>query len=192
VLATTSSPMLAPSSVDLFFICNTIHHIGARDELCVIKTRPRVKSETCRPYALLEISELERQTATYAPCSRLPRLSWRARAPGARSPTSRPRARKSGATTAADRAQEEALSTTARRHGPSLLGSATKLLAPMGVAPTHRQRRHRDPVESRSVPTILDSPLPQAPSRPAADGPRDSPPHSDNGVRWMGCAAYPR
>ena len=30
VLATTTSPMLAPNSVDLFFICNTIHHIGNR------------------------------------------------------------------------------------------------------------------------------------------------------------------
>lgn len=30
VLATTTSPMLAPDSVDLFFICNTIHHIGDR------------------------------------------------------------------------------------------------------------------------------------------------------------------
>ncbi len=30
VLATASSPMLAPDSVDLFFICNTIHHIGNR------------------------------------------------------------------------------------------------------------------------------------------------------------------
>ncbi len=39
VLATTSSPMLAPSSVDLFFICNTIHHIGARDEYYGILAR---------------------------------------------------------------------------------------------------------------------------------------------------------
>ena len=31
VLATASSPMLAPNSVDLVFICNTIHHIGSRD-----------------------------------------------------------------------------------------------------------------------------------------------------------------
>ncbi len=30
VLATPSSPMLAPNSVDLVFICNTIHHIAAR------------------------------------------------------------------------------------------------------------------------------------------------------------------
>ena len=39
VLATTSSPMLAPSSVDLFFICNTIHHIGARNEYYGILAR---------------------------------------------------------------------------------------------------------------------------------------------------------
>ena len=39
VLATTSSPMLAPGSVDLFFICNTIHHIGARDEYYRILAR---------------------------------------------------------------------------------------------------------------------------------------------------------
>ena len=32
VQATASSPMLAPNSVDLFFICNTIHHIGRRGE----------------------------------------------------------------------------------------------------------------------------------------------------------------
>lgn len=31
VLATESSPSLAPASVDLIFICNTIHHISNRD-----------------------------------------------------------------------------------------------------------------------------------------------------------------
>ncbi len=39
VLATSSSPMLAPNSVDLFFICNTIHHIGARNEYYEILAR---------------------------------------------------------------------------------------------------------------------------------------------------------
>lgn len=39
VLATHSSPMLAPNSVDLFFVCNTIHHIGARKEYYEILAR---------------------------------------------------------------------------------------------------------------------------------------------------------
>ena len=39
VLATSSSPMLAPNSVDLFFVCNTIHHIGARNEYYEILAR---------------------------------------------------------------------------------------------------------------------------------------------------------
>ena len=39
VMATTTSPSLAPSSVDLFFICNTIHHIGSRGEYYKILAR---------------------------------------------------------------------------------------------------------------------------------------------------------
>lgn len=39
VLATSSSPMLAPSSVDLFFVCNTIHHIADRHEYYKILAR---------------------------------------------------------------------------------------------------------------------------------------------------------
>ncbi|HSF15712.1 MAG TPA: methyltransferase domain-containing protein [Vicinamibacteria bacterium] len=39
VLATASSPMLAPSSVDLVFICNTIHHIDARGDYYRILAR---------------------------------------------------------------------------------------------------------------------------------------------------------
>ena len=39
VMATTTSPSLAPSSVDLFFICNTIHHIGERGEYYKILAR---------------------------------------------------------------------------------------------------------------------------------------------------------
>lgn len=39
VFATTSSPMLAPNSVDLFFICNTIHHIGARNKYYAVLAR---------------------------------------------------------------------------------------------------------------------------------------------------------
>ena len=39
VLSTTSSPMLAPDSVDLFFICNTIHHIGDRERYYAILAR---------------------------------------------------------------------------------------------------------------------------------------------------------
>ena len=39
VLATASSPMLAPNSVDLVFICNTIHHIGSRDRYYQILAR---------------------------------------------------------------------------------------------------------------------------------------------------------
>ena len=39
VLATSSSPMLAPNSVDLFFVCNTIHHIGDRHEYYEILAR---------------------------------------------------------------------------------------------------------------------------------------------------------
>ncbi len=38
VMASTS-PSLAPSSIDLFFICNTIHHIGARGEYYKILAR---------------------------------------------------------------------------------------------------------------------------------------------------------
>ena len=39
VLATASSPMLAPDSVDLVFICDTIHHIGGRDQYYKILER---------------------------------------------------------------------------------------------------------------------------------------------------------
>lgn len=39
VLATATSPMLAPDSVDLFFICNTIHHIGNREAYYAILAR---------------------------------------------------------------------------------------------------------------------------------------------------------
>jgi len=39
VLATATSPMLAPDSVDLFFICNTIHHIGNRQAYYEILAR---------------------------------------------------------------------------------------------------------------------------------------------------------
>ncbi|HXV61440.1 MAG TPA: methyltransferase domain-containing protein [Vicinamibacteria bacterium] len=39
VLATASSPMLAPSSVDLIFICNTIHHIDSRQDYYRILAR---------------------------------------------------------------------------------------------------------------------------------------------------------
>ena len=39
VLATDSSPMLAPNSIDLVFICNTIHHIGGRDRYYEILAR---------------------------------------------------------------------------------------------------------------------------------------------------------
>lgn len=39
VLATATNPMLAPSSVDLVFICNTIHHIGDREAYYEILAR---------------------------------------------------------------------------------------------------------------------------------------------------------
>lgn len=39
VMATTSSPSLAPDSVDLFFVCNTIHHIGERQRYYEILLR---------------------------------------------------------------------------------------------------------------------------------------------------------
>jgi ubiquinone/menaquinone biosynthesis C-methylase UbiE len=39
VLATASSPMLAPESVDLVFICNTIHHIANRDRYYQVLAR---------------------------------------------------------------------------------------------------------------------------------------------------------
>ena len=105
----------------------------------------------------------------YAPCSHFPRVSRRPCGPDDVSAPSRPGDGKPGPAAAGYGAQEGAPPATARRRGPRILGGASSLVAWMGNSLTHRQHRHRCPVKSGSIPTVLDSDLPQALSRPAAD-----------------------
>ncbi len=53
--------------------------------------------------------------------------------------------------------------------GPRILGGGPKLVAGVGEPFAYRQRRHSRAVESGTVPTILDSALQQALSRPTSD-----------------------
>ena len=160
--------------------------------LSLIKMRPPVKSRTYVPLSRLSSGRKKAKLRRHAPCSHLSHLCRRPRHPGDVSAPIRPRSREFGSPSAGYGAKEGATQTTHRRHGPSLLGSSSRLLARVGKPLGHRQRRYGREVESGSIPTILGEDLAATLSRPASDQCRDSSSRRHDGTRRLGRTANPR